>query len=295
MKAHSLHRLLASLYNTPHLVDQNTFDFATAFLKERSKSGLMVMPSIDVDSEEDEEEIPDEIEDFDPEMGVGVIDVVGALTYKPVYGLCGVVGCSYEGILEQAQELIGSGATTIVLNIDSGGGQGYSAFECANELRSMCDASNVTLIAYNDGLCASAAYVLACVADTVVSNPYAETGSIGVLIALVNDSKALEQEGYSRTFITAGASKVPFAEDGSWREGFLEDLQIKVDSLYEDFVSHVAQYTSMTPEAIKGTEAKTFMAEQALGLGLINKIMTRSEFVKYVMDQNKGASNEGSV
>jgi len=273
-------------------VDQKTFDFAAAFIKERNKVGLMVMPDVGDDDEGDEE--PDDIDDFDPEMGVGVIDITGALTYKPVYGLCGKVGCSYESILEQAEELIEAGVDTIVLNIDSGGGQGYGAFECSNELRQMCDDSGVMLVAYNDGLCASAAYVFACVADIVVSNPYAETGSIGVLIALLNDSKALEQEGYSRTFITAGDSKVPFAADGSWREGFLEDLQTKVDSLYEDFVSHVAQYTAMTPETIKGTEAKTFMAQDALDLGLINKIMTRSEFVQYVLDQTKGAS-DGSV
>ena len=284
---HKLHRMLSSLYNTPHLADNSTFEFATAFLKERNKVGMMVMPE---DDGEDNEQ-PDDLDDFDPQMGIGVINIFGALTYKPMFGMCGEVGCSYEGLLDQAEDMIEAGATTIILNIDSGGGQGYGAFECANELRKMCDDAGVKIYAYNDGCCASAAYALACVADVVISNPYAETGSIGVLVSLLNDSKYLEQEGYTRTFITAGDSKVPFAPDGSWREGFLEDIQAKVDSLYGDFVSHVANYTGLTPQAIKDTQAKTYMAEDALALGLINKIQTRSEFFSYILTEYKGLSN----
>ena len=233
----------------------------------------------------------DDIDDFDPESGVGVINIEGALSYKPIYGMCGAVGCSYESIIEDAESLIESGAKTIILNIDSGGGEGYGCFETANQLRALCDENEVYLIAYNDGCVASAAYGIACAADEVVSNPSAETGSIGVLIALINDSKALEQEGYSRSFITAGASKIPFAEDGTWREGFLQDLQDKVDSLYTDFVNHVAKYTAIDAKVIRDTEAKMFSAKDALSLGLVNSVMTRSEFVDYIVNKQKGASN----
>jgi ClpP class serine protease len=289
MKAHSLHRLLQGLYNTPHLADQRTFEFVTSFLQNRNKFGLMKPESMPMD--DDEKEDPDHMDDFDPEMGIGVINITGALSYKPVIGLCGEVGCSYEGVLEQADEMIECGCHTVIMNIDSGGGEGYAAFECSNELRKKCDDAGVKLYAYNDGYCCSAAYVFGCVADVVVTNPHAETGSIGVLIALFNDSKHLEQEGYSRTFITAGASKVPFDDVGDWRGGFLEDLQVKVDALYEDFVSHVSKYTGLSAEAVKATEAKTFMANDALSLGLVNHVMTRSEFVQYVVDQHKGNSH----
>jgi ClpP class serine protease len=238
------------------------------------------------DSEDDE--IDDE-PSFDEVAGLGVLQIHGALTYRPVDGMCGAVGCSYTELLEDAEEMLNAGVTTIVMDIDSGGGQGYGAFECANELRAMCDEYGATLIAYNDGCMASAAYVLGCVADEVVSNPYAESGSIGVLIALVNDSKHLEQEGYSRQFVTAGASKIPFEPDGSFRAGFIEDLQAKVDSLYNDFVSHVSKYTGLDDKTIRDTEAKMFSATDALSIGLINKIMSRSEFTSYIVNKHKGA------
>lgn len=282
MKSHVLHRLLASLYNTPHLADSKTFEIVTSYLHNRNSFGLMKF-----DDAAPEADDADMDESFDTSVGVGVLEVYGALTYKPVNALCGEAGCSYQDLLEDAGEMIEAGIKTIVMDFDSGGGEAYGAFETASELRKMCDDAGVTLYAYNDGCMASAAYALGCVADEVISNPFAETGSIGVLIALMNDSKALEQDGYARTFITAGASKVPFDADGSWREGFLEDLQSKVNSLYGDFVSHVSTYTGIDEKTIKDTEAKMFVAEDALSLGLINQVMTRAEFVQYIANKQK--------
>lgn len=269
-------RLTESLYSKPHLISQAGFYAISRYLDVRN--GFML-------GEDDME--PVEREKFDPISGIGVIDIYGALTYKPVYGMCGAVGTSYEQLLEDASEMIEGGCKTIILNCDSGGGEGYGAFETGSELRRMCDASGVYLIAYNDGCMASACYALGCVADEVIANPSAETGSIGVLIALINNSKALEKEGYTRSFISAGKSKIPFAEDGSFKQEFLDDLQMKVDAMYEDFVSYVCQYTGLSTEEVKATEAKTFMSAEALKLGLINKVMTRSEFFDYVANKQK--------
>lgn len=286
MKTKQLLRLTASLYNKPHLITQSSFESIAQYLDSRNHS---LMKFEESDSENPKDDDPEE-DGYDPVIGIGVIPVYGALTYKPVAGMCGDVGCSYSSILSDASEMIEDGVTCIVLDCDSGGGEGYGVFECATELRKMCDDAGVKIYAYNDGCMASACYGLACVADEVISNPFAETGSIGVLISLVNDSKALEQEGYTRTFITAGASKVPFAEDGSWREGFLEDLQASVDNLYDSFSQHVSDYTGLSVEAVKGTEAKMFSSAAALELGLVNKVMTRSEFTQYVVSKQGATS-----
>jgi len=288
MKPHALHRLLSSLYNVPHLVDQQTFEFATSFLENRNNQSLMLPQEM---PEAPEQEDPDCLEDFDPEMGIGVLDIQGPLTYRKIMGLCGEIGCSYESLLEQTDEMIEAGAKTIIMNVDSGGGQGYGAFECSTEIRKKCDDAGVKLYAYNDGCMASAAYVFGCVADVVVTNPHAETGSVGVLIALLDQSKYMDNIGVRPIYISAGGQKIPFNEDNTFKQSFLDDLQVKVDALYEDFVSHVSNYTGLSAEAVKATEAKTFMADEALSLGLVNNIMTRSEFIQYVLDQHKGASN----
>lgn len=281
-KKKSLIRLTESLYNTPHLVSSNTFNIVMSYLDLRNAgldSSTTVVPVSGAEDEEEDEYIVD---------GIGVIEIHGAMTYKPVEGMCGEVdGCSYEGILEDFEELIDEGATTIVMDIASGGGQGSHVFEYITEVRKLCDENDIQLFAYIDECACSAAYAWACIADEVIINPSGEAGSIGVLIALMDTSKAMEKMGVKRIFITAGEEKVPFAADGSFKQSFLDDLQAQVDKLGAQFVNHVAQYTGLSPETILGFQAKCFDAEESLQNGLVNNIMTKSEFAAYVAAKHK--------
>ena len=292
MSAHKLIRLTQQLYHTPHLISPTSFKSIEAYLNSRN-FGLMQDKKKKCDEDGDDDCNDCDVEDtyacsdegLDDLRAVGVIDICGPLTNEPTgwEAMCG--GCSYKSIMEQAEDLVEYGATTIILNIDSGGGEAYGAFECADDLRLLCDSNNISLISYVQGCAASAAYLIACVADEVICNPFGETGSIGVLIGLCDDSKHLEQEGYKRVWVTAGKEKVPYAEDGSFKKEFLNDLQMKVDFMYDEFVSHVENYTNMSKQEIIDTEAKTFLAKDALSLGLINRIMTNREFVKYIVNK----------
>lgn len=177
--------------------------------------------------------------------------------------------------------------------VDSPGGEAYAMMDTANYIRNLADANGVDIIAYVDGLSASAGYGLTAIADQIISSKDSELGSIGVLIRLMNDSKKLEKEGIERTFITAGKEKIPFTEDGGFRKEFLEDLQHKVDVLYEEFTGHVAKYRNMSVEAVRDTQAKTFLAQEAVELGLADKVMTLEEFYEYLAETAQ--TNKGSV
>lgn len=278
MNKHKLLRLTASLRNRPHLISKTAFQEIEAYLSARNV-GMLDFPQ--------EPQPEDDTDNPDGEVvnGIGCITIRGPLTYRTTgwEAFCG--GFSYEMLLEQAEDLIEDGATTIVLDMDSGGGEAYGCFESANELRKMCDENSVKLVGYVDGSACSAMYGIACVCDEVIANPGADVGSIGTLVCLYNDSKALEKDGYERTFITDGTDKVPFADDGSWREGFLEDIQKRVSELGDTFRAHVSEYTGLSVQAIKDTQAKVYSAQDALSMGLINKIMTRSDFIDYVVSQ----------
>lgn len=275
MPKHSLLRLTQKLHGVPHLVDRRTFNNISSYLNSRN-TNMMTFPMDNAPAEEDE---PDSLAGLG---GVGVISMSGPLTNKATgwESMCG--GCSYEGIIEQASDLIAEGASCLVLDMDSGGGEAYGAFLGAQQLRSMCDDAGIPLYGYIDGTCASACFAWAVVCDEIIANPYAEVGSVGVLIALCDTHVADEMAGISTVFISAGAQKIPYAEDGSFRPEFLADLQTKVDSLYDAFASHVSTYTGLSVEAVKATEAGVYMAQDALNVGFINKIMSNVEFVNYI-------------
>ena len=276
---HSLLRLAAEkVWNRPHLISKEGFQAISSYLHSRN-AGLL-----DFSETKSEEVKPT----FDSSTGIGVLTIRGPLTYRTSgwEGMCG--GFSYEMLTQQASEMIAAGVKTIVIDADSGGGEAYGCFESANELRAMCDASGVKLYGYIDGHACSAMYGIICACDEIAINPYGEAGSIGVLIALYNDSKQLEQKGIERTFVTDGASKIPFDAEGEFREEFLEELQTRVSELGDAFREHVSKYTGLSTSALKDTQAKVYSAKDALALGLVNKIMTRSEFVSYITDLHKG-------
>lgn len=273
-KPHSLPRLTSKLYNTPHLIDQSSLSSIISYLDMRN-AGELKIDSASVQA-------PDKPLPYNSSTRTGIIAIEGPLTYKATgfEALCG--GASYQSITEQFNAMVSAGAKTIVLDVDSGGGEAYGMMELGRYMRSTANKRGIRIISYVDGLAASAAYGLACIADEVIANPAAEVGSIGVVVKLRNTNKAMQQMGIEDTYVYAGGSKVPFNSDGRFSESFLSDLQHKVNALYSEFTSYVASMRRIPAQAVVATEAKTFLATDALRLKLIDRMMTHEQFHSYL-------------
>lgn len=277
-------KLTASIYNTPHLITPQAFNVVLDYLSARNagKAALDIY-------EEDMLPLDDIIEEPKFSNGMGVLRVDGSLTYKPLMTMCGEVGTSYCSLVEQAEEMAGAGVKTIVMEVSSGGGESSHCFQAAEEIRAICDEYSIKLLGYADTMACSAAYALISICDEVVMNPSAEAGSIGCVCALMDTSKAMEQAGLKRIFITSGDNKVPFDGDGTFKKEFLDQLQEHVDKLNLEFATHVSNYTGLSVEEIIAFEAKTFNAEDAVKVGLANKIMTNKQFAAYAAEVHQGA------
>lgn len=290
--AHALLRLREKLVNNPLLVDTETFASVVSYLKQRNDGDLDITPS--ARSGDDDEGYSRFL--YNEDTQTAVMHIEGPLTYRPVTFMgfdCG--GTNYTQLKEDVESAIEMGAKTIAWMVDSGGGEAHQMSDSAKYIRKLLDENGVRLLAYVDGRSASAAYGLTAIADEIIASKDSELGSIGVLVQLINDSEALKKEGYERTFITAGDDKIPFAEDGSWREGFLADLQKKVDVCYRDFTEHVAESRGISVDAVKSTQARMFFAEDAIGLGLADKVMTPEEFYSYLADEAQNNMSGNAV
>lgn len=285
--AHELTRLRSKLFDTPLLVDSKSFESILNYVDKRCEG------TVDVVQKEASSEFSMYSTLHYAESNLGVIHISGPLTNKSTgwEALCG--GTSYESIKEDFEALLEAGTKTVAFMVESGGGEAYGMMDTGNYLRKLADENGVRIISYIDGLSASAAYGLTAISDEIISNKNSEIGSIGVLIRLMNDSKALEKEGYERSFISAGTQKIPYSEDGSFRKEFLDDLQYKVDTLYTDFTEYVAEHRNISVEAVRNTQANTFLAGDAIGLGLADQIMTQEEFYSYLSGEAQ-TNKEGS-
>lgn len=279
MSGHQLLRLKEKICNTPHLMHPASFEIVIQYLNERNNEDFKLDTAVEDDRESNSRY------SFNKDIGVAVLNIDGPLSYKPVTMMgfdCG--GASYQQIKEDFTYLVDSGAKTIAFSVSSGGGEAFQMMPTANYMRKLATENDVRIITYVDGLSASAAYGLSVIADELIMAPSSEVGSVGVLVRLLNDSKALEKEGYERTFISAGDDKIPFDADGSFRKEFLEDIQGKVDTLYEEFTGFVAEHRNLSVEAVKSTQARTFLPKEAIELGLADRVMTLEEFYTHLAD-----------
>jgi ClpP class serine protease len=283
--SHSLYRLRGKLFNTPQLMEATEFETIVEYINKRCED-----PSFEIGGG------PEGINgrySYNQDLQVAVMSIEGPLSYKPVTFMgmkCG--GTDYQTIKEDFTYLAEQGVRTVAFEVDSPGGEAFQLFPTAKYVREVANEYGINILAYVDGLSASAAYGFTAIADEVIVAPSSEVGSIGVVVRLMNDSKALEKAGMQRTFVTAGKSKVPFDEDGGFKEDFIQDIQSKVDVLYEEFTEFVAMNRNISVETVRSTEAKTFLPVEAIELGLIDRVMTVEEFYTYLADEAQ--TNKGS-
>lgn len=283
-KPHALMRIKAKLENTPHLIDQSSFNQIMDYIKTRADVSPNVKPEAWYDDDDDRPSKPIDphAKYYNKDTKTAVMHIDGPLTAKNTgwEAFCG--GTSYEGLKRQMEAFVSYGATTVAMIQDSGGGEAHGMMDSANYVRKLATDNGIRLISYVDGMSASASYGWSCVADEIIMSADSQVGSIGVLIQLYNNSKQLEMNGIERTFITAGKDKVPYDKDGKFTEAFTGKLKEQVDVLYEAFTSHVADHREMSQDDVKSTEANVFLAKDAIKLGLADRIMTVEEFHSYL-------------
>lgn len=280
--AHSLSRFSKSILEQPQLILPSRFEEIASVLTRDDTSDLYTAA---LQAEKDNKKSG--TKDL-AETEVGVLRIEGALTNKPtMFGaLCGLT--SYQDLLAETDELASMDSVKkVMMQVDSGGGEAYNLFNTATQIKSKLNEADKKLIAYVDGSSASAAYGLTAVADEVIMHPDAMVGSIGVVVRLTNTSKAEKEAGYETKYITFGASKVPFDEDGEFREEFTSDIQERVNELGAQFISHVASNRGISEDTVESTQAKMFSANKALELGLVDKIMTNEEFYEYLAEPDE--------
>lgn len=300
MAKHSVTRFADSqIYNKPHLILPDNLQQICSYLDKRNGSTVwkdeIVNAAIksNLAAKEYKESLSyGESENCDTKLytvenDIAYLNIEGTLTYKPTMFsmLCG--GMSYLELQDAVKQIAqDSGIKTVVMTVDSGGGEAYGAFETSRLIKKELKRSNKKIITYVDGMMASAAYALGCCSDEIIMNPDAQVGSIGVVIKLTDESEHQAMEGEKDIWIYAGDNKVPFDAEGHFKQEFLDRLQTSVDETYSEFIGLVGEMRNLPYSAIAATQANVFRSSQAIGIRLADKIMTRSDFESYLADVN---------
>ncbi len=167
-----------------------------------------------------------------------------------------------------------------VLEIRSpGGGVGASqAIHAA--LKRLRQEDERPIVAWIGDVGASGGYYVALPADSIFALPGSITGSIGVIMQFPNAEELLRKVGVELEVVKSGALKDLGSPVRELSEAEREVLQGLVDDVWEQFVGAVAEGRGMDRDRVVPlADGRVFSGEQALGLGLVDRIGTLQDAV----------------
>lgn len=229
------------------------------------------------------------------EQFIAVIPVHGSLAHRSSYFDLGYN--TLKGWISSA--VANPKVSGIVLEHASGGGEVAGLFDFCDWVRSISGDKEIWSIVNEHSY--SADYCLAASTNRIIAPKSAGVGSIGVVMAHVDMSKAMKDAGYKVTLIHKGANKVLGNPYEPLSEELKSRLEASLDQPYEQMTEQLAAHLDMDQEELKKTEASTFGAEIALQKGLIHDVMSAddalAEFSEHVTSKTEfsiGGSSLGT-
>lgn len=186
-----------------------------------------------------------------------------------------------EGVILDAKDTVAdlkrfgdsSSVKAIVLRIDSPGGGVVPSQEIHDAVQRVRTKQNKTVVASMGTVAASGGYYIAAAADRIVANPGTLTGSIGVIMELVNLEGLLQKVGVESVVVKSGHYKdigSPFRKMGADDRRI---LQAVMDDVHNQFIEAVAKGRSLDVAAVRRlADGRIFTGRQALDARLVDEL-----------------------
>lgn len=208
-----------------------------------------------------------------------VVNIVGAITkYDPWcdYGTKTILESLKQA--DRSESILGH-----VLNIDSGGGNGYAAKLLSDGIGTL----SKPVFAFVDGMAASAAYWIASACALVcASSQMDRIGSIGTYFTIADYKAWYASQGLKVIEVYAAKSAEKNREFLEAISGDTSRLRQLADQYNEFFLSSVKENRSGILDLSSGYDSGAmYFASQAKEIGLIDLISSFDEFIAHVFNE----------
>ncbi len=203
---------------------------------------------------------------------VGVVYIDGAIASGRDGGSFGGGQCAEDiaGTLREAAK--DARLRAVVIRLNSPGGTAAAAQEIGAAVENLKSSGKKVVASLGD-TAASGAYWIASCADGIVANPGTITGSIGVIVELVNLEGLYGKVGIGTETFKSG----PHKDMGSPGRPVTPEeraiFQSMVEDIYSQFVDVVASGRQKDrSEVLRLADGRVFTGRQALELGLVDRL-----------------------
>lgn len=165
----------------------------------------------------------------------------------------------------------------VLLRLENAGGAVHEHGLAASQLLRL-KARGIELSVAVDKVAASGGYLMACVADRLMSAPFAIIGSIGVIAQLPNFHRWLESRGVDFEQLTAGPYKRTITVFGENTEQGRQKLKEEIADVHELFKAQIAEHRPQV-DIERVSTGEHWYGIRALELDLVDEIRTSDDFL----------------
>jgi len=159
----------------------------------------------------------------------------------------------------------------IVIRIDSPGGAVGPSQEIMREIEKVRKKKKV--VASCGTVAASGGYYVACAADLIMANPGTATGSIGVIMKLMNVEDLIKKLGVDFYSLQAGDMKDLGSPFRSMTPEERAVLQTLLNDIHQQFIADIARNRKLTLEQVKKlADGSVYTGQKAKELGLVDEM-----------------------
>lgn len=172
----------------------------------------------------------------------------------------------------------------VVVKLESGGGTVHGYGLGASQLQRIRD-KKIRLTVCVDKVAASGGYLMACVADQIISAPFAIIGSIGVIIQMPNLNRFLKKHQVDYEMLTSGEYKRTISLFGENTDKGRKKCVEELEEIHHFFKKHIAEYRPQVDVHAIGT-GEHWIGKKALELLLVDGIMTSDDYLMKSCEDN---------
>lgn len=165
----------------------------------------------------------------------------------------------------------------VLLKLESPGGVVHGYGLAASQLQRLRD-HNIPLTAAVDKVAASGGYMMACVANKIVSAPFAVIGSVGVVAQVPNIHRLLKKHDIDVDVMTAGEYKRTVTLVGENTEKGKQKFQQELEETHELFKNFVEKHRPQL-DIEKVATGEHWFGQQAIELNLVDEISTSDDLI----------------
>lgn len=226
--------------------------------------------------------------------GVAVIPITGTLVQRSDW-MSDTSGMMSYGRIErmllaaendnQVRELL--------FEFDTPGGEVAGVFDFSDRVHDYRAQGGKPMTAVVNEMAASAGYLLASAVGNISITRTGGAGSIGVVGAHMDYSKAMDKRGVAITFVYAGDKKIDGNPYQPLPPAVKAEWQAEINTIYDLFAETVARNTGLSVQKVKGTQAGMFNGSAAVDMGLASRVNTFANELSNAVNRAKQARSGG--